>query len=875
MYSTLVHGGGQRGDSDGVAGQAFEGRQAAPWAAPSGLEALLEQWRRDPRVERQMVLDHLQPGIEARPAPIPPELHPSVRAALGARGVEELYVHQAEAFRRATAGEDLVIATPTASGKSLCYNLPVLHAFASAPEARALYMFPTKALSRDQEEGLRGFMQAAGLRHGAITYDGDTPGDVRRAARERSGVLVTNPDMLHAGILPHHAGWARFFSNLRFVVIDELHIYRGVFGSHLANVIRRLHRIAAFHGARPQFLFSSATIGNPGEHASRLSGRSVGVIDRSGAPSAPRRVMVYNPPVVNQELGMRRSYIKCAVDRAVDLLRAGVSTLVFGQSRSSVEVMLKYLRDRIPEAELPAEQVKAYRGGYLPQTRRAIERGLREGQIRCVVATNALELGIDIGNLDAVVCAGFPGTMAGLWQRFGRGGRRGRTSLALLVPSSAPLDQFLGQSPEVVLEAPVEAARVDPDNVEILVQHLKCAAFELQFRLPGEGEVAQAFDGFADLAPEALADALSFLEDHQVLRAVPARGGGLTYHWAAESHPASNISLRSPSFDNFVIIDVEQNKTIAEMDFRSTHTQLHEHAIYQQDGRQYQVERLDYDNFKAFVRKVSPDYYTTAMTHVRVSVLEEHEQERRSLGGFALGLGHGEVDVVERVVGFKKIKFHTHENVGYGEVDLPAIEKPTTAFWLTIPEALVDAVAAPRAVVMDALRGWLSALSGVAAVGLMMDGRDLGTAFVDEPGLHGRPALADPGRALDAGGEAQVALPEGGPSSLLPVAADLVGDLVETEVAAPPPTWTSARSFEPTLYLYDSVAGGVGLSGRLWEERAALLRRSVQLVAACGCAEGCPSCVGPVVGSDPGLGRRAVLLRLFGQLGLLEGALAG
>lgn len=784
----------------------------------------------------------------------------------------QIYVHQAEAYARARAGRDWVVATPTASGKSLCYNLPILETLETQPEARALYLFPTKALSRDQEDGLRGLMKAAGLRQGAITYDGDTPGDVRRAARERSGVLVTNPDMLHSGILPHHAQWARFFANLEYIVVDEVHAYRGVFGSHLSNVLRRLERVAAFHGARPQIFFSSATIANPGEHASRLAGRPVSVIDENGAPAADRQVLVYNPPLVNAELGMRRSYVKCAVDRTLDLLRAEVSTLVFGQSRNTVEVMLKYLRDRMPATERPNERIQGYRGGYLPETRRRIERGLREGDIDCVVATNALELGVDIGALDAVVCAGYPGSMSGLWQRFGRGGRRGDRSLALLIPSSSPLDQFLAVQPELLMSAPIEAARIDPDNVEILVQHLKCAAFELQFRT---GEGAGPADAFGDLPADALSDALGFLESHGVVRSVPSRGGGTVHHWSAEAHPASHISLRSPSFDNFVIVNVETEKTIAEMDFRSTHTMLHEQAIYQHDGLQFQVERLDYENHKAFVRKVAPDYYTTAMTHVRVSVLEEERSEPLGFEGAPeLSVGWGEVDVVEKVVGFKKIKFHTHENVGYGEVTLPAVEKPTTAFWIMVPESVLAEVEAPRAVVMDALRGWLNALEGVAAVGLMMDGRDLGTAFVDEPGVGATPSSAP---ALPkAAGPAAEGEEEPESASMRALVDDLGLEPEPSKALRPlgaigiPVGLPPSGAFEPILYLYDAVAGGVGLAPRLWEERRSLLERSAELIGGCGCEAGCPSCVGPVVGVFDGFSRKQVALQVLSALGLHE-----
>ncbi|MGB5284705.1 MAG: DEAD/DEAH box helicase, partial [Polyangiales bacterium] len=592
---------------------------------------------------------------------MPRGLAPALLKALQQRGICELYSHQARAFELASQGKHLVVATPTASGKSLCYNLPILQSLASDPSATALYLFPTKALARDQEEALRALMRDADLSVGAITYDGDTPNDARRAARQRAGVLLSNPDMLHAGIMPHHAGWARLFSNLKYVVIDELHSYRGVFGSHLANVIRRLQRIARFHGSSPTFLFASATIGNPSEHASRICGAPVELIDQSGAPTGQRQLVVYNPPVVNAELGIRQSYIKTAVRLTQDLVRAGVPTLVFGNSRNGVEVMLKYLRDKLARDQIDPSAIHAYRGGYLPQTRRRIEAALRAGEIRCVVATNALELGIDIGALDAVVCAGYPGTMAGLWQRFGRAGRRRDLSLAVLVSSSNPVDQYMARHPRQLVSAPIEHARIDPDNIEILIQHLKCAAFELPF---------EPDDVYGDVPDDALGEALDYLADNGVVHPSSTSAGSI-YHWASDSYPANNVSLRSASWDNFVIIDLDGNRTIAEMDWRSTHTMLHEQAIYQHEGGQFQVERLDFDNHKAFVRRVKPDYYTTAMTHSKVAVLEEDQSATIELGEVPLDAALGDVSVIEKVVGYKKIKFHTHENVGYGEVHLP------------------------------------------------------------------------------------------------------------------------------------------------------------------------------------------------------------
>jgi len=782
-----------------------------PWARLQGAGEVLERWQVD-GTWRNVTWSHRVEPQEAHFAEMPSALAPAVQRALRGRGIETLYSHQARAFELASAGRHVVVATPTASGKSLCYNLPILQALASDPSATALYLFPTKALARDQEEALRAFMRDAELSIGAVTYDGDTPVDARRAARQRAGVLLTNPDMLHAGIMPHHTAWARLFSNLKYVVVDELHTYRGVFGSHLANVMRRLLRIARFHGSSPTFLFASATIGNPQAHASRICGEPVDLIDQSGAPTGPRQLVVYNPPIVNAELGIRQSYIKTAVRLTRDLVRAGVPTLVFGNSRNGVEVMLKYLRDRLARDHIDAAAIHAYRGGYLPETRRRIEAALRAGEIRCIVATNALELGIDIGALDAVVCAGYPGTMAGLWQRFGRAGRRRDLSLSVLVSSSNPVDQYMARHPRQLVSAPIEHARIDPDNVEILIQHLKCAAFELPF---------QPDDVYGDVPDDALADALDYLADNGIVHPTSTSAGSI-YHWASDSYPANNVSLRSASWDNFVIIDLDGSRTIAEMDWRSTHTMLHEQAIYQHEGGQYQVERLDFDNHKAFVRRVKPDYYTTAMTHTKVTVIEQDEGVTVDLGEVPLEAGLGDVSVIEKVVGYKKIKFHTHENVGYGEVHLPEMQKHTTAFWLTFPEDFVQSQPEPRAVVVDALRGLSKAMHVVGAVGLMIDPRDLGRTL---------------------------------------------GSRNEDEA---PPGKGQGPGFDPTIFLYDTVAGGIGLASRLFEEREELLRRARHLIESCECSEGCPGCIGPDASSDdePEAARKRLVLGLLDAAGV-------
>jgi len=789
-------------------------RPEPDWKIERGVSSVVRQWKSQ-RISRNFCEELVRPPTLPRCRSIPDAINPRLQVALQSRGITELYSHQVEAFYAATAGKDVVIATPTASGKSLCYNIPILNHLSQDPSARALYLFPTKALARDQEQRLHGWFQDIKISQGVITYDGDTPGDARKTARERCGIVISNPDMLHAGILPHHTGWARFFSNLSHVVIDELHMYRGVFGSHLANVLRRLQRIAKFHGSNPQFLFASATIGNPKEHASALVGRDVELIDESGAPQGQRRFMLYNPPIVNAELGLRASYVKSTVRLALDLLRARVPTLIFGQSRNRVEVMLKYLRDRKAEHGVPEESIQAYRGGYLPETRRRIERGLRDGEILCVVATNALELGIDIGSLDAVICAGYPGSIAGMWQRFGRAGRREGESLAILVTSSAPLDQFLARKPELITGAPIEHARVDPDNLEIILQHLKCAAFELPF---------EDKEQFGNVSNDMLLEALGYLADKKVLQPVQHPSGSTLFHWSADAYPASSVSLRSASWDNFVVIDVEKSKTIAEMDWLSTHTMLHEQAIYQHEGEQFQVERLDHKNHKAFVRRVVPDYYTTAMTHSKVNVLYEDRHDYVSWGSVSsLRVGLGEVNIVEKVVGYKKIKFHTHENVGYGEVQLPEIQMPTSAWWASIPSDVITKVPYARPIVIDGLRGLMAALHTVAAIGLMSDPRDIGYRLVDplEPMNSSKDEKPD-------------------------------------------------NEFDPTIYLFDAIAGGTGLSGRIYEERRDIFFRARTLIESCECEQGCPTCVGPVVGTENEPHRKEVIFDILSLIGVTQ-----
>ena len=598
----------------------------------------------------------------------------------------------------------------------------MLNAVLENPDTRALYLFPTKALAQDQLAELHDLATRLEDRFGVFTYDGDTPQDARKAIRERGHIVLTNPDMLHTGILPHHTKWMRLFENLRYIVLDELHTYRGVFGSHLANVLRRLRRVAQFYGSNPQFICCSATIANPGELASQLIEREVEVVEENGAPSGEKLFAFYNPPMVNRNLGIRRSYINEATRVARELLARKLQTIVFANSRLHTEVLLTYLQQANPPKPGQPEPVRGYRGGYLPGERREIERGLRDGRIRGVVTTNALELGIDIGSLDACVMAGYAGSIASTWQRAGRAGRRSGTSCAVFVASSAPLDQFIVQHPDYFFGSSPEHAHIQPDNLEILVNHLKCAAFELPL---------SPDDRFGSVELPELCERLAeagFLQ----------RSGG-NWHWVQESYPADTISLRSVTSDNFVIIDItggENGKpeVIGEVDFSSALTTVHPKAIYIHQGQQFHVERLDFDHRKAYVKRVDVDYYTDAIRYTQVRVLEIAEEQR--IPGPA-SRAHGEVLVRSQVVGFKKIKFFTNENVGSGKLELPENEMHTTAFWVTLQHELLAGLPFTLSERQSGIFGLVYALASMATLLLMCDRRDLGTAVGERPPFGG------------------------------------------------------------------------------------------------------------------------------------------
>lgn len=746
----------------------------------------------DPHVTAVRRLD----PVEARYAPFPDTLDHRLIAALRKRGIDQLYSHQAEAIAHATSGRNVVTVTPTASGKTLCYNVPVMDAILKDSSTRALYLFPTKALAQDQLAELHQLAELLGVEGGGeigvFTYDGDTPQDARRAIRGRAHVVLSNPDMVHSGILPHHPRWAKLFENLKYIVIDELHAYRGVFGSHLANILRRLHRVCRHYGSNPVFICSSATIANPRDLAEKLVGAPFELVEQSGAPRGEKYFIFVNPPVVNAQLGIRRSYLAETRRVAIEFLKRGLQIIVFAQSRLSTEILTTYLKDAFAGPPGAAEVVRGYRGGYLPLRRREIERGLREGSVRCVVSTSALELGIDIGALDVTVMAGYPGTIAATWQRAGRAGRRSGRSAAVLVASSAPIDQFVARNPDYFFEASPEHALVNPDNLHILLAHVKCAAFELPFTTT---------ERFGTLNVQEM---LQILSEEQFVQLA-----GDQWQWTHESYPADAVSLRSVSSDNFIIVDLTHGeRVIGETDFTSAPSVLHEKAIYIIEGQLFQVERLDFENRKAFVRSVECDYYTDAIDYTKVTILEEMTSGLFSDEGApektpdvisSEPRHHGEVHVVSRVVGFKKIKFYTNENIGSGELDLPEQQMHTSSYWMTIPAEKMEALPYGGADKRDGVLGLAFAMRNVAPLLLMCDSHDLGLS-VDGVGAEEAKTLA---------------------------------------------------TVAPTIFIYDNYPGGIGFSEPLFQMHADLLARTQELIEGCPCQSGCPSCVGPEGATGP------------------------
>jgi DEAD/DEAH box helicase domain-containing protein len=852
------------------------------------IEALLSRWRTDPETAPNLPIWRTNPPRPANLRPFPIDLPPLLAEALAARGITSLYSHQLQSWEAARRGENIVLATGTASGKTLGYNLPVLAALLENPEARALYLFPTKALTQDQLSGLNSFQASIKNLKPAI-YDGDTPQSHRSAIRKNANILFTNPDMLHTGILPHHTNWGDFFRNLRFVVMDEMHTYRGVFGSHVANVIRRLKRVAIFYGASPQFILTSATIGNPQELAARLIESPVTLVNVDGSGRGERHFLVYNPPVIDPALGIRKSSTQESVRLAQDLLAQNVQTVVFARSRRSVEILLKQVQEASPSPLSPSgnardtspvsrgnrggrEGVRGYRSGYLPSQRREIEKGLRDGSTRMVVATNALELGIDIGGLEAALLVGYPGTIASTWQQAGRAGRGDHPAVAVLIATANPLDQFLAHHPEYFFARSPEQALVNPDHLLILLNHLRCAAFELPFQ-PGEG--------YGDLTAEKLKEFLDYLVGSQELHL-----SGDQYFWMADSYPAAAVSLRSASPENVLlhIEDGEAAHILGEVDLASAAWMVHPSAIYLHEGQQYFVQDLNLTRNTATLIPVALDYFTEPLRQTEVSLLATMDLAScptPSGNGESCTKGYGELQVTTQVTGFRKRQWLGGENLGEEPLELPPSELQTTGYWLTISEETIEALRAAGNWTNDPNDygpGWNRLRDAVR----LRDGQHCQVCGAAESGnrqheVHHKVPFRQFLSATEANrmvnlvtlcpschrkAENNLRMKSGlaGLATVLGQLAPLflMCDRGDLGVYTDP---SSTVFGHPSVVLYDQVPAGIGFSQKLFEIHTELLRRALELVEECECEDGCPSCVGPA--GENGVGGKQETLALL------------
>lgn len=829
--------------------------------------SLLARLRADPEVMRCVTAWERLPARAARTTSWPAALDPRLVAAARAAGIDAPYTHQAEAIAAALEGHPVVLATAAASGKSLAIHLPVLQTLLSDPTATALYLFPTKALAHDQLVALQPLLSPLSPPIPASPYNGDTPAAQRTAIRQRARLLVTNPDMLHLGILPYHTRWARFLSGLRWVVLDELHVYHGVFGSHVANVLRRLRRVCRFYGADPLFLCASATIANPRGLAERLLEAEVHPVVEDGAPRGEKHFLVYNPPLVDPALGIRRPLLLAALDLASRLLPANIQTVFFARSRLSTEVLLGYLREQAPAWGQDPTAIRGYRGGYLPSQRREIEQGLREGTVRAVVATNALELGVDIGQMAACVMVGYPGSIASTWQQAGRAGRRAGASLVLLIAGSSPLDQYLAAHPEFLFSRPVEEAHLNPDNPAILADHIACAAYELPF------ERGEPFGALPDVE-----EVLRFLEETGDLHRSDGR-----YTWVGEGEPARAVGLRTSTPDVVLVQDVgtDPPQVIGEIDRPSAPRLVYPGAVYLHEAEMYRVEDLDWEAGLARVRAAEVDYYTRASAVTDIQVLEV--LEKRALSGWEVAWGT--VEVTSRVTGYRQIRRYTHEVLGWGEVDLPEQRMETVGVWIDLGPELVERM--QEAGVLRPPTDYGPDWPAQRAAALARDGyrcRHCGmpeqeghplevhhlvpfAAFGYVPGVNDLHRLANRLEnliTLCSACHRRVERARGARSALSGLAY-LLRHLAPLYVLCAPGDLESviesraSQTGHPRVTVYDRVPGGAGLSARLYElltEKTALLESARERVTACPCADGCPACVGPVGEQEEGTKER-------------------
>ena len=835
----------------------------------SSIQHLLDTWKTEPTIQENIIEWHTENPRSAHINNFPETIHPKIIAALCRRGYDGLYTHQLDSWQAALAGQNMVIVTGTASGKTLCFNLPVLNSLIHEPDGCALYIYPTKALAQDQKEILtnlvRDIWEGDGNLPAVSVYDGDTPGSHRANIRSNVRLLMTNPDMLHISILPHHTLWSQYFKNLRFVIIDEIHVYRGVFGSHVANVIRRLKRIANFYGAHPQFILTSATIANPDELAERLVEEPVTLIDHDGSPHSKKNFLLYNPPIVVPELGLRRSSLAESSRLAGDLLTYNIQTILFARSRRAVELLLKELQAQHPDF---MTQMHGYRSGYLAQERRSIEKSLRDKKSLAVVATSALELGVDIGSIGAIVLVGYPGSIAATRQQTGRAGRRDEDSLAVMVASSNPIDQFLVKHPDYLFGRSPEKALINPDNLLILLHHLKSAAFELPI---------QKSEAFGRLPMQTLNGLLEYLEQNEVLHL-----SGTRYYWMADQYPANEISLRSASGTPFTLQALNDDRwnTVGEVDQESALWMVHPNAIYMHEGETYRVEELDLENKLVKMLPVDSDYFTIPHSHVdieRISTL----QEKTVSGGHAY---YGDILVTEQVTGYRRIQWTTRENLGDYPLDLPSTQLRTVAYWLTIDQATVERIQenglwkneandyGPNWSVQKKLARMRDHFTCQVCGAIEQDqahhihhkipfkafisfeqANQLDNLITLCPTCHQRAELVIKMRSGLAG--LSYVVQQISPLFLMCDSNDLG---VYFDSQAP------LGDKQPTVAIYDQIPGGIGLSEEAYRIHNELMQNSLELVRNCECQEGCPACVGPA--GENGVGGKQETLAILEEL---------
>jgi DEAD/DEAH box helicase domain-containing protein len=848
------------------------------------LQSLLDFWKQDEETAPNFFAWRTTPPRPAQTHPFPTDLPALLREALSTRRIASLYSHQLSAWNHARSGRNIILATSTASGKTLAYNLPVLAQMIADPTARALYLFPTKALAQDQLSTLRHLTPDTWNLPPAI-YDGDTPQANRPSIRKTARIVLSNPDMLHTGILPHHANWSDFFSNLKFIVIDEAHTYRGVFGSHVANVIRRVKRVAEFYGSKPKFILASATIGNPQELAERLIEEPVELIDNDGSSRGERHFIIYNPPVTDSALGLRKSSLLESVRLGTHLLSHDIQSVVFARTRRTVEMLLTYLHGQAGEVRSKKEDashfspftssaIRGYRSGYLPHQRREIEQGLRDGSVKIVVATNALELGIDIGGLGAAILVGYPGTIASARQQAGRAGRGDDPAVSVLVASPNPLDQFLAHHPEYFFERSPEMALVNPNHLLILLEHLRCAMFELPF---------QKGEGFGSISDELLDEYLEFLVGNQ-----EAHYSNEKYYWMQDQYPAANISLRSASPQRVVLqatADDGRPTVIGTVDGESALWMIHPGAIYMHEAQQYFVQELDIESHIAHLVPVGLDYYTETQQRSEIQILSLNEQA--AIKGCEKSFG--EIQVTTQVVGFRKLRWFTNETLGQEPLDLPPSELQTTGYWLTLSETALAHLRDAGSWSNDPNDygpEWTKVRLAVRkrnqfkcqVCGVVESNREHDVhhkvpfrAFIQNGVVNREQANRLENLTTLCNGchkkvEQNMRIRSGlaGLGFVLGNLAPLflmcdAGDLgVYSE-----PAWSAVNGM-PSVVLYDHIPAGIGFSERLFELHDELILRAHELVSECACDSGCPSCVGP--GGENGYGGKAETLAILKEL---------